>query len=410
MPYRLDELLGELSAKALLVVARSSRDPYLASFAGPVKLGPAFVLAPRGAAVRLGYLNPMDRDGAAAAGLELLTPEALDVVRWARDAESASELLAHVLSRALHLCELAPGRIALAGRWSAGESFEACGLLGAEGWSFVGGERAVLLLRRAKSESELAEIRRVARGTVAAFHRVAEVLAAAETIAGELWLGGERLRVARLTREIARELAEHQLEQPEGGICAPGREGAVPHNCGSPERVLRPHESLVVDLYPRGRLFVDASRTFCVGTPPETLVRAHAHVREALELARRGAAPGRRGWSLHEAVCEHLGRAGYPTPSADRTITRGYVHGLGHGVGLEVHEIPYFKKENTGPEATLEEDDVFTLEPGLYDPEEGWAVRLEDLYWLRPGGPESLLPMPYEMDPRAWTRPSAPIP
>jgi Xaa-Pro aminopeptidase len=402
LPHRLDELLDELSAQALLVVARTSRDPYLASFTGAVKLGPAFVVAPRGAGVRLGYLNPMDRDGAAATGLGLLTPEALDVVRWARETESASERLAHVLSRAFHLCEMAPGRIALAGWWSAGEALEACARLGREGWSFAGGERLVLLLRRTKSAGELAEMRRVAAGTMAAFHRVAELLAAAEAIAGELWLGGERLRVARLTREIARALAEHQLEQPEGGICAPGREGTVPHTGGTPERVLRPHESLVVDLYPCGRLFVDASRTFCVGTPPEALARAHAHVREALELARRGAAPGRRGWSLQEAVCEHLGGAGYPTPIADHTTTRGYVHGLGHGVGLSVHEIPYFKKEHTGPEAYLEEGDVFTLEPGLYEPDAGWAVRLEDTYWLGPEGPESLLPMSYEMDPRAW--------
>lgn len=404
MPHRLDELLDELSAEALLVVARTSRDPYLARFAGPVKLGPAFVLAPRGAAVRLGYLNPMDRDGAAVSGLRLLTPEALDVVRWARETESASGRLAHVLSRAFHLCEMAPGRVALAGRWSAGEALEACELLAREGWSFVAGERVVLLLRRTKSANELAEMRRVAGGTMAAFHRVAELLAAAEAIAGELWLGGERLRVARLTREIAGVLAEHQLEQPEGGICAPGREGTVPHNCGTPERVLRPHESLVVDLYPRGGLFVDASRTFCVGEPPEALARAHAHVREAIDLARHRAAPGRRGWSLQEAVCEHLGGAGYPTPIADRTITRGYVHGLGHGVGLAVHEVPYFKEEYQGPEAFLEEGDVFTLEPGLYEPEAGWAVRLEDLYWLGPGGTESLLPMPYEMDPRAWAR------
>lgn len=402
MPHHLDALLEELSCRALVTVARSARDPGLAPFTGPVHLGPAVIVAAPGSPPRLGFLSPMDRDEAAATGLELLPPEKLDVVRWAREASSPSEFLAHVLSRAFHLCELAPGRIALAGHWGAGEAVEACARLEREGWSFVSGEALVALVRKSKSPAELAEIRRVAGGAAAAFRQVAELLAAARAIDGELWLEGERLKVERLVAEVARVLAARRLEQPEGGICAPGGEGAVPHTSGTPERTLKPGESLVLDLYPRGALFVDATRTFCVGEPPEALRTAHARVREALELARRRVEPGTRGWSLQEQVCAHLGAAGYLTPIADRTTRRGYVHGLGHGVGWELHEFPLFREEDTGPEGVLEEGDVFTLEPGLYEPDQGWAVRLEDLYWLGPGGVENLMPMPYELDPRAW--------
>jgi Xaa-Pro aminopeptidase len=46
---------------------------------------------------------------------------------------------------------------------------------------------------------------------------------------------------------------------------------------------------------------------------------------------------------------------------------------------------------------------VLTLEPGLYDPDDGWGVRLEDLVWLRDdGASEVLTPLPYDLDPRAW--------
>ncbi len=408
----LDRLLEELSCKALLVVGRSSRDPFIAPFTGPAKLGPAFVVAPRDASPRLGFWTPMERDEAAASGLELLTPGDLDIVRWMRDAGSAPEILAHVLSRALHLCELAPGRpaeggpaegrLALAGRWDAGEIHGACEILAAEGWSFAAGEPVVQLLRKEKSSATVDEIRRVAVGAMEAFRKVADLLAAATALDGELWLGGELLRVRRLKREIAAVLARHELEQPEGGICAPGSEGAVPHSGGTPDRVLRPHESLVLDLYPRGHLFVDCTRTFCVGEPPPALAAAHARVREALELAAGHATPGRRGWSLQRQVCAHFGAAGYPTEMSDPESVRGYVHGLGHGVGFEVHEYPFFSREAQGREGRLETGDVITLEPGLYEPGEGWAVRLEDLYRLAPDGLENLMPLPYEMDPTAW--------
>ena len=93
-----------------------------------------------------------------------------------------------------------------------------------------------------------------------------------------------------------------------------------------------------------------------------------------------------------------------PTQLSDPGTTTGYVHGLGHGVGFEVHELPHFR--SVGPSATApsQRGDVFTLEPGLYDPSAGWAVRLEDLVYLGGRGLENLTPLPYDLDPRAWTR------
>ena len=81
--------------------------------------------------------------------------------------------------------------------------------------------------------------------------------------------------------------------------------------------------------------------------------------------------------------------------------TRGYVHGLGHGVGFELHEYPSFRR-HAGPEGVLAAGDVITLEPGLYEPEQGFGVRLEDLVALVADGSENLTPLPYELDPRAW--------
>ncbi len=398
---RLDELLERASCRALVVVAGSSRDPFIAPFAGSARLGDCLLIAPCGAVPRLGFLSPMDRDEAAATGLAVLDPEALDVERWSRGGASDSELLAGVVSRALHLCELAPGRVALAGGWGAGSVVEACEQLGQEGWSFAAGESTVVWLRKRKTPAQLDNLRSAAAGAVAALRRVAELLAATEEREGELWLEGERLAVARLRRAIAHTLAGRGLQQPDGNIVAPAAAGAVPHTSGRDEQVLLAGESLVVDVFPKGVMFADCTRTFCAGRPPEVLARAHSKVVAALELARGGARPGVRGWSIQKQVCELLGAAGYPTPISDRGTTRGYVHGLGHGVGFEVHEYPSFKEE-AGDEGVLEAGDVITLEPGLYDPKAGWGVRLEDLYAVGDDGLENLTPLPYDLDPRAW--------
>ncbi|HXO21727.1 MAG TPA: M24 family metallopeptidase, partial [Thermoanaerobaculia bacterium] len=272
------------------------------------------------------------------------------------------------------------------------------------GWSFASGNDLVLRRRKTKSAAEVEAMRAAAAGTATAFRSLAWLLAAAQERGGELWLEGERLRVGRLRAEVAEALARHGLEQPRGNILAPAEEGGVPHSAGSSERVLRPGESLVVDLFPRGRLFADCTRTLCVGAPPEPLARAHTAVAGALADAFGHACPGARGWDLQEAVCARLGAAGYPTPVGHPGTTSGYVHGLGHGVGYELHEYPSFR-QRTGAEGLLEEGDVFTLEPGLYEPQGeggGWGVRLEDLVALGPEGPENLTPLPYGLDPRAW--------
>ncbi len=398
--------LGELGCRALVVFAPHSADPDLSAFLpGPVHLGQSLLVLPAGGEPRLAYLTPMEREEAAATGLALLTPEALEMTSLAGEYLEPELLLARVAERALALCGVEPGRLALAGHGPAG-MLQGFGLaLGAFGWTLVPGTSLLQGARKRKLPAEVEGLRRAAAGACLALRRVAARLAAATAGAGgELWSEGERLTVGRLRADIGRTFGELGLEQPKGNLLAPAEEGAVPHSAGKEERVLRVGESLVVDVYPRGprgRLFADCTRTFCYGEPGEALARAHAHVLAALEAARAGARPGVRGWSLQEQVCRLFGDAGYATPISDPATVEGYVHNLGHGVGFDLHELPTFKKAS-GAEGVLREGDVFTLEPGLYSAREGYGVRLEDLVFLGPRGIENLTPLPYDLDPRAW--------
>jgi Xaa-Pro aminopeptidase len=413
MRARLEALsagLEEMGCEALLVLAPSAEDTDLAPFLpGSAHLGECFLVLPRGGEPRLGFLTLMEREEAAGTGLALLTPDDLDVSKLSSEMAEAAPFLARVWGKALELCGVSPGRVALAGHGPAGVIQGACGLLAALGWVWVPGNSLVFASRKRKEAPELAGIREAAEGTCEALRAVAVLLASAsqEGPGSELHLEGKPLTVARVRTEVARVFFQRGLTQPRGSILAPAEEGAVPHSSGTPGRVLRAGESFVVDLYPRGsRLFADCTRTFCVGEPPEELARGHALVRAAVEEVHRRSVPGARGWDLQEVVCGLFGEAGFPTPVSAPGTTRGYVHNLGHGVGFDLHEFPTFKKASGG-EGVLRTGDVFTIEPGLYEPapqggQTGWGVRLEDLVYLGPDGLESLTPLPYDLDPRAY--------
>ncbi len=382
-------------------MATGSRDPDLAPFVGRAHLGPSLLIAPAGAPPKLGYLTAMERDEAAGTNLERLSPEQLGVEELTRRLGSGAELWVEVIAAGLEHAGVAPGKVGLAGRFPAGTVHAACSRLAERGWAFEPAHELLLELRRTKTPNELAEIREVAAAAGEAMRAVAAALASSEPGGAGLELDGRPLTAGRLRRRIAAALAAHGMEQPDGNILAAGADAGVPHTQGGSDRVLRPGEALVVDLFPRGLLYADCTRTLCVGRPPAELARAHALVERALSEARGGAVAGRPACDLQRAACELFEEAGYPTPISHPGTTRGYVHGLGHGVGFELHEKPSFRV-GSDPRGELAEGDVFTLEPGLYDPAAGWGVRLEDLCHLGAAGLEVLTPLPYDLDPEAW--------
>ncbi|HYH44425.1 MAG TPA: hypothetical protein VEG34_01975, partial [Thermoanaerobaculia bacterium] len=230
MSDRLAELragLEERGCEALLVLARSSQDPDLASFVGDVHLGDSQLIVPREGPACLAYQTPMERDEAAATGLRLITPEHLDMARWQNLAAEPGDVMAWVAERALEAAGVAPGRVALAGHGQAGLIQAATSVLARKGWSWVPGNPIVLAVRKKKTPAEVAAIRIAAEGVMDAMRRVAARLAEAAVRDGELWSEGEWLTVARLRSEIVQALAVRGLEQPKGNLVAPAEEAGV---------------------------------------------------------------------------------------------------------------------------------------------------------------------------------------
>ena len=159
-------------------------------------------------------------------------------------------------------------------------------------------------------------------------------------------------------------------------------------------------EAIVFDLFPRDRetgVFTDMTRTYVVGEVPDELRTYHGLCCEALELATAAAGPGVNGKVLMQQVCDLFASHGYPTPLTKRpgeVLDSGFFHGLGHGVGLEVHESPRISRSGDD----LVPGDVITLEPGLYRAGYG-GVRLEDILVVTENGVEVVTDYPYALEP-----------
>jgi Xaa-Pro aminopeptidase len=190
---------------------------------------------------------------------------------------------------------------------------------------------------------------------------------------------GGVLTSERLHAAVRSFWAENGLEG-ELPIIAGGARGADPHDAGT--GALHVGTPIICDLFPRSartRYHGDMTRTFCVGAAPTELVELHATVERALDTALAAIRPGIVGSSVDALVCELFEAAGHPTTRSpagvDPASVARYIHGLGHGVGLAVHEDPGLGR---GGHEELRAGDVLTVEPGLYRQGFG-GVRLEDI-------------------------------
>ncbi|MDE3190146.1 MAG: M24 family metallopeptidase [Acidobacteriota bacterium] len=250
--------------------------------------------------------------------------------------------------------------------------------------------------RRRKSATEVAGLRRAQRAAEAALDAARGMLREA-TGDGVLQLDGAPLTSERIKVEMQRVFVAHDVVA-EDFIVAAGAQGAVGHHMGSGP--ISAGEAVVFDLWPRDRetaVYTDMTRTYVVGEVPEELREYHRLCEHVLELTTAATRPGVNGRELMQTACDVFAAAGYPTQltkKAGEVIDSGFFHGLGHGVGLEVHERPWLSVVGDD----LVPGDVITLEPGLYRAGYG-GVRLEDILLVTEDGAETVTQYGYALEP-----------
>jgi Xaa-Pro aminopeptidase len=252
--------------------------------------------------------------------------------------------------------------------------------------------------RRVKNDDEIAGIRRAQKAAEAGMGAAKEILARAEASNGSVTVDGEPLTSELLKGAIRRAFTEHGVSS-ENFIVSHGAQTAIGHELGFGE--IAANEPIVIDLWPKdpdSACYADMTRTFVVGTPPDELVEYHRLVKEALDRSLEATKPGVPGIEVFKLVCELFEENGQPTAlskAPGQVLEDGFFHGLGHGVGLEVHEAPSLGRGGT---AELIPGDVVTLEPGLYRQGFG-GCRLEDLVLVTDDGHENLTDFPYDLTP-----------
>ncbi len=227
-------------------------------------------------------------------------------------------------------------------------------------------------LRTIKDREEINLLRRAGRLTGRLFNLVGKS-------------AGKEMTETVLAAGLAAGLLKRGGEAAFPPIVASGPRSAQPHAVPS-GRSLRPADILLVDLGARRDFYnADMTRTFVLETFPRRFRTVYRAVLEAQRRAIDAIKPGVEASFIDGVARDFLARKGYGS---------FFVHGLGHGVGLEVHERPVL---SAGSRDVLEEGMVFTIEPGVYVP--GWGgVRIEDTLLLTSGGCEILTDRPRDLD------------
>jgi Xaa-Pro aminopeptidase len=245
--------------------------------------------------------------------------------------------------------------------------------------------------RRQKTPAEMAGIRRATEAGLAGLAECARLLREASIEDDDLRLDGEVL-TAELVRTRVREVcARAGAPAPEDIIVAPMRPGdAVGHESGSGP--LPAHAPVCIDLWPQDEesgCWADMTRTFVRGDISDAIAKLHELVLEAHERACAAVRPGVPGVEVYGVACDVFEAAGHPTQrtkAPGETLRHGFYFGLGHGVGLEVHEAPALGRTGRDP---LIAGDVIAVEPGTVDPEHG-GMRVEDLLLVTEDGYDNL--------------------
>jgi Xaa-Pro aminopeptidase len=255
--------------------------------------------------------------------------------------------------------------------------------------------------RRSKTAAEMAGIRRATEAGLAGLAECARALREASIDGDRLRSDGELL-TSEIVRARVREVcARAGAPAPEDIIVAPMRPGdAVGHESGSGP--LPAHAPICIDLWPQDEesgCWSDMTRTFVRGDVSDEVGQLHALVLDAHERACAAVRPGVPGVDVYGVACDVFEAAGHPTQrtkAPGETLRHGFYFGLGHGVGLEVHEAPALGRTGREP---LIAGDVIAVEPGTVDPQAG-GMRVEDLLVVTEDGYENLTAsFPYDLTP-----------
>jgi Xaa-Pro aminopeptidase len=353
--------------------------------------------------------NDMERDEAAKSGLKTMSYSEYGPINDYLEQANDDILLAMALRRKRILMDhgLSAGRIAIYGKVDFSQDYGVMMKLRElmPDVEFVGEYGSDSVIQRAmetKDDVEVARIRRMGAITTTIVKMVQEYLTACDVREDEVLLkeDGNPLTIGDVKGKIALWLAERDAVDVDGLIFAIGRDAGVPHSAGDPMDLVTLGKTIVFDIFPAekgGGYFYDFTRTWSLGYATPEAQAMYDQVHEVYNKVVENLDLNASFVEYQRMTCEYFESKGHKTPLSEAAPLQGYVHSLGHGVGLNIHERPSSRLVDSASDNILKPGVVITIEPGLYYPDKGMGFRIEDSYWVRPDGKmEMLAEYPYD--------------
>lgn len=248
--------------------------------------------------------------------------------------------------------------------------------------------------REIKTRDEIRAIRKAQQAAEAGMEVAIDMIRRARIASsGQLLLEGEKLTSERVKQRIAEVslryacIAAHTIVSCGRQTCDPHEEGYGP---------LRAYQPIILDIFPRSQptgYWGDITRTVVRGRVSERLALLYQTVLEGQLMGLNEIREGARGDIIHQSIVNHFKTRGFETGQKNGRM-EGFFHGTGHGVGLEIHELPRISPR---AEAPLRAGHTVTVEPGLYYPEFG-GIRIEDLVLVTKKGHQNLTRYPKHIE------------
>lgn len=382
MKQDLDRLMEERGIDALTVSGTPGgcRDIYYLT--GPMGVSGCRIVKKRGEEPVL-IVGSMERDEAARSGLALKTWADFDINKITKESKDQLEAAVKSLARVFEVLGVS-GTVAFYGTGDIPYSYTLLDALSKAGTVEVRAEAFNSIFseaRMTKDASELERMDTINRRAQEVIGAVRDFLATCSAWGGEVVdPDGQAVTIGRVKEMIKAETKTRGIVLDHGVIFSQGRDSAVPHSRGDDAAVLVPGKTIVFDYCPQekdGGYFADITRTWCLGFVPDEVKEIYEQVLEIQLKMLDALKLGGLCSDYDKMVNEYFDSHGHPTPLKGTGKTEGYVHGLGHGLGLNVHERPRLSILSK-TEEHLSPGHVFTVEPGLYYPDREIGVRIED--------------------------------
>lgn len=400
MKSDLDRLMKEHGVDVLLVNGTAQHNPAMVYFTGVAHVTNADLIKKRGNGTATLFHGPMERDEAEHTGLETVSFSKYPFMQLMKESKNNFvDAAALRYKKMFNDLGIESGKVAVYGQNDVGGFYAILTRLQQmmPEIKLMGFLQDEILMNAmmTKDANEIEHIRAMGAITTRVVARTAEFLTS-HKVKNDMLVKSDHtpLTIGDVKKKINLWLAEEGAENPEGTIFAIGKDAGVPHSAGTDSDPMRLGQTIVYDIFPceaQGGYFYDFTRTWCLGYAPDSVLKLYEDVKSVYDTVKAELKLNAPFVNSQVRTCELFEAQGHPTVLHEPTTEVGYVHSLGHGVGLNIHEKPFSSTFNPSPSDILAPGSVFTLEPGLYYPEKGMGVRIEDTLVAKADGTFEIL-------------------